>query len=380
MLKIGLLGIGNAGNQIANLAIREGIKTFCINTSEKDLATVDEAIPVFLFGEAEGAGKDRSVAKSFVKRHYKDLIGCTDFEHFINETEVVFIAASAGGGTGSGVSIILTDILSRVYTNKLFINIGILPTLAESVGAQRNTLEYFKELKKMDKPYMLYDNDHYKDLVPSEYMIKVNTEIINDILYLRGDYNYQSSFGMIDDADMFKLLTVPGMLNVSFYEKFMEKDMEEDTKLDSFIIKAMKNNATVTLDKDRIIKRMGVIVNLSPDLTRYYSPSMETFKANVGEPFEFFEHYFVNDKADTSVPNRIAVILAGLSIPDDRINIILQRIRELEEALAKKKESSVIDQVSSLDSLKVDSISIDRSRSDEKVDIGSMDFDFLDDY
>ena len=135
---------------------------------------------------------------------------------------------------------------------------------------------------------------------------------------------------MIDDADMFKLLTVPGMLNVSFYEKFMEKDMEEDTKLDSFIIKAMKNNATVTLDKDRIIKRMGVIVNLSPDLTRYYSPSMETFKANVGEPFEIFEHYFVNDKADTSVPNRIAVILAGLSIPDDRINIILQRIRELE--------------------------------------------------
>ena len=156
--------------------------------------------------------------------------------------------------------------------------------------------------------------------------------------------------------------------------------MEEDTKLDSFIIKAMKNNATVTLDKDRIIKRMGVIVNLSPDLTRYYSPSMETFKANVGEPFEIFEHYFVNDKADTSVPNRIAVILAGLSIPDDRINIILQRIRELEEALAKKKESSVIDQVSSLDSLKVDSIAIDRSRSDEKVDIGSMDFDFLDDY
>ena len=74
MLKIGLLGIGNAGNQIANLAIREGIKTFCINTSEKDLATVDEAIPVFLFGEAEGAGKDRSVAKSFVKRHYKDLV------------------------------------------------------------------------------------------------------------------------------------------------------------------------------------------------------------------------------------------------------------------------------------------------------------------
>ena len=42
MLKIALIGIGNAGNQIANIAYKQ-IPSFCINTSEKDLNTLSPA-------------------------------------------------------------------------------------------------------------------------------------------------------------------------------------------------------------------------------------------------------------------------------------------------------------------------------------------------
>ena len=377
MLKIAVLGIGNAGGQVANVACARGFSTFCINSSEKDLDIINEEIPVFLLGDSEGAGKDRRVAKGFVKQYYKDLLKTEAFDSFMNSSDIVFIISSTGGGTGSGMSIILADILSKVYCNKVFINVGILPTLTDSIGAQRNTLEYMKEINSLGKGYMLYDNNKYKHLTPSTYMNNINREIVDGLCYLRGDYSYKTKYGMIDDADMFKLLTVPGMLNVSMYENFLEKDMEDHVMLDSYITKIMKNNGTCQLDKDRIIKRMGIIVNLSEDLSRYYSSAMEDFKTNVGEPLEVFEHYYLKD--DDSIPNRLAVILSGLSIPDDRMQIIVQRIKEVEDALNKKKESSLLDSIDNMDDLHVDSLSIDRARSSEKVDPAYLDFD-LDKY
>ena len=374
MLKIAVLGIGNAGGQIANIAGTSGFNVFCINSSEKDLDVINEDIPVFLLGNSEGAGKDRRVAKSFVKQYYKDLLKTEDFNQFMGDTDVVFIVSSTGGGTGSGMSVIIADISSKVYQNKIFINVGILPTLNDSIGAQRNTLEYMKEINGLGKGYMLYDNNKYKHLTPSSYMTKVNHEFVDALKYLRGDYSFKTKYGMIDDADMFKLLTVPGMINVSEYVGFMEKDMDDSVRLDSYIPKIMKTNGTCQLDKDRIIKRMGVIVNLTEDLSRYYSSSMEDFKANVGEPLEVFEHYYLKD--DESIPNRLCVILSGLSLPDDRIQVIIQRIQEVEEALNKKKESTLLDSIDELGDLHVDSLGIDRTRSDEKENVAEIDFDF----
>ena len=378
MLKIAVLGIGNAGGQVANVACTKGFNTFCINSSEKDLDIIHEDIPVFLLGNSEGAGKDRRVAKGFVKQFYKDLLKTEAFDSFIADTDVVFIVSSTGGGTGSGMSIILADILAKVYPNKIFINVGILPTLTDSIGAQRNTLEYMKEVNALGKGYMLYDNNKFKDLTPSSYMDLVNREIVSGLCYLRGDYSYKTKYGMIDDADMFKLLTVPGMINVSFFEGFMEKDLDDGVHLDSFISKIMRTNSTCQLDKDRIIKRMGVVVNLSEDLSKYYSSGMEDFKANVGEPLEVFEHYYLKEDTSTE-PNRLAVILSGLSIPDDRIQIIIQRIKEVEDALNKKKESSLLDSIDDLDDLRVNSLGIDRTRSYEKEDVADLDLD-LDKY
>ena len=378
MLKIAVLGIGNAGNQVANLATANQIESFCVNTSERDLDTIDQGISVFLFGNSEGAGKDRGVAKNYVKTQYSALLNNEIFDSFITDKDIIFIVSSTGGGTGSGVSIILSDILSRVYQNKVFINIGILPLLSESIGAQRNTLEFFKELKNLNKSYMLYDNNKYKNLTTNECMRKVNSEIVDMMKYIRGDYSYQSSFGMIDDADMYKILTVPGMINVSAFENFQEKDMEDNVALDAYMTKIIRTNATCTLDTDRIIKRMGVITNISKELTKYYDASFKAFKENIGEPVEVFEHYFVSTDGD--IPNRYCVILSGLSIPDDRINVTLQRIKEVEEALARKKESYLIDSIDSLDGLKVESMQIDRNKSKEKKDIKSIDLDFMNQY
>lgn len=378
MLKFAIIGIGNAGNQVASAAAKEGFEVFCINSSEKDLDALDNNIPVYLFdSDDEGAGKDRRVAINLIKAHCKNIIQSSIFQDLVGDKDVIFIVSSTGGGTGSGCAVALTDILKRVYKNKLVIPIAILPVLGESIGAQRNTIEYLKELNRLEPSYMMFDNGKYDDLAVNEYMTKVNKEIVDTLVYIRGDYNYRSTYGMIDDADMLKILSVPGMINVTWAQGFKEKDMDEDTKLDSMILKNMKSNATCQLDKDRIVKRIGIILNLTENMVKYYDANIKILKGAIGEPFEVFEHYYVIEPdKEKEYENRIAIISSGLSIPDDRINIIIQRIQEADEALRKKKTSSLLDSIESLDAFKLDG-SIDRSKSSNQEDI---DLDFLDNY
>lgn len=381
MLKIAVLGIGNAGNQVANVAVREGIPSFCINASEKDLDAINKDIDTFIVGNREGAGKDRRIAKGYVKQYYQPLLESEEFDAFIDDADIVFVVSSTGGGTGSGMSVLMADILSHKYEGKIFITVGILPILNDSIGAQRNTLEYLKELKGLGKSYMLYDNNKYKELSPNAYMTKINEEIIDTLKYIRGDYSFRTSYGMIDDADMVKLFTVPGMITMVTSEGFQEKDMEDDTKLDSLLVKAMKANGVCNIDMSRVLKRLGVIVNLEEEMTKYYDPSLTALESFAGEPFESFEHYYViEDGAADELKNRIAVILAGLSIPNDRITLIVQRIDEAEKALSRQEKVSVLDKIDSLDKLTVNSIEINRDKRKEKKNLDSITDDIFSKY
>ena len=72
MLKVGIIGLGNTGNQVAALAMKElNIPVMAINSSEKDLETIPEGVPKTLIksadGLSQGAGKNRALAKSYLK-------------------------------------------------------------------------------------------------------------------------------------------------------------------------------------------------------------------------------------------------------------------------------------------------------------------------
>ena len=113
----------------------------------------------------------------------------------MDTVDIVFVVNSTGGGTGSGMGPILTDILRQYYKkdeNKIFINVGILPTLGESVGAQRNTIEYLKEMSDLGGPYMLFDNEKRAYLPTNKQMSEINKEIVTMISTIRGDHSHSS--------------------------------------------------------------------------------------------------------------------------------------------------------------------------------------------
>ena len=75
MLSISVVGIGNCGSQIAALAMKKlNVPVIAINSSERDIQTLPEDVPVYLMGDAKGAGKQRIMAKQMLKKSVMDIL------------------------------------------------------------------------------------------------------------------------------------------------------------------------------------------------------------------------------------------------------------------------------------------------------------------
>ena len=343
MLKIGVIGIGNAGNQVAALALeKKQIPALAINASEKDLDTLSVKMNQIVFGDSAGSGKDRSIAKGFVKNNIKDLFREADFKSFMEEVDIVFVVNSTGGGTGSGMGPILTDILRGYYAkdeNKVFINIGILPTLGESVGAQRNTIEYLKEMSELGGSFMLFDNETRSNLATNKQMDIINMEIVNMISIIRGDMSHSSPYGMIDDKDMRKIVSMPGMIFMDVLTSIFEDTVTED--IDQLMLKHIAQESCMTkVDNYKIVKRLGFIAYLTSELHERFNENLPAIREQFGEPIEDFKHFAENTESDKL--NSVALIMSGLSIPDNRIRSMINRIEKVEEELRKTKKSNTL--------------------------------------
>ena len=346
MLQVGVVGIGNAGSQVAVLAAQNNIKSVVINSSENDLAVIPESVHKFLVGDSRGAGKNRDAAKGFLKSSITSILNKEDFMEFMDGNDVTFVVSSTGGGTGSGIAPIMTEILSQAFPDTFVILVGILPTLNEAYSTQVNTVAFVKELyEKINKPtYMLYDNEKMSS-EPSHIMMEsINQSIIEDILVLVGKYNYATKYSSIDEKDMSMIISTPGRLVVSRLVNFKEKDLDQ-SGIDSRVEDILKSNTHAELQRDKVIKRSGVIANLNESIASKFDDHMTTLQKFVGVPVEEFTHISIN--VEKALPNNVFFIGSGLSPVFDRLTKINERIDEI-DALQNDSEN-ISDALSSVD-------------------------------
>lgn len=341
MLKVAIIGTGNAGNQVADLGFKElKIPAIAINSSEGDLSNV--SIDKLSIG-TQGTGKDRTIAKEYLLSNFDNILKVSSDNklfNLINDKELVFIVSSTGGGSGSGTAPILYEFLMKMFPAKSFILVGILPELRESLAAQQNTIEYLKEVQNINGiNYMLYDNERRNKLPISNILLSVNNDIIEDINILRGMYQFPTPLNSIDEKDTFKIVNTPGMINVSKVSDIKDKDLDNNM-VEDLLINYIKNNSCgCEMERDGIVKRTGLIINLSPKLQKFIDKSLPKVREIIGEPVESFEHDYINYAEEI---NRAILILAGLSIPDDRIEKIINRINETMKLLNVNKSSSLL--------------------------------------
>lgn len=374
MLTAGIIGIGNAGGQVASLALSENIDVTVMNSSENDLSTIPDNVLKFPLGDLRGAGKNRGEAKKFLKESIRKILEEEKFIEFMNSKDVVFIISSTGGGTGSGMAPILSQILKKSFPDVYIIIVGILPKIDEAYSTQINTLEYMEELyKKMDRAtYMLYDNDKLGHLPSHIMMESINKSIVEDIKVLTGTYNHKTKYSSIDEKDMSMIISTTGRIVVASYRDIKEKDLDT-CSIDQKLVRLLREGTHAELQVDRTIKRSGVIANLSPKLTESFDDHLSLMQKEIGAPIEEFTHVSIN--TEKVLPNNVFFIGAGLSPVNDRIEKINERVSELESL---QNDGDDVDEVLSVDITEANSKRDYKEKVvDKTIDIKAMFDDFM---
>lgn len=373
MLNVGVIGLGNTGNQIAALATEElKIPAMAINSSEKDLETIANKIPKILIsdteGSSKGAGKNRALAKTYLKDSILSIISKEDVQKFISELNVLFLVSSTGGGTGSGTALLMANILSSMFVDTHVIVVGILPVMSEALSAHVNSLEYLNELYSNleNQTYMLYDNDSLYNIPSYKMMDTINREVVKDIDVLRCAFNYTTKYDSIDEQDMKRLISFPGRIMVTRLEDLKERDLDKSS-IEDLLISKIKNTNHVELQRDRKVTATGIIVNLSEQVFSDFDNHIPAVREFIGDPDHDFNHLAIND--DRKMPNNVFLIMSGMSQVNDRIQKISDRIEEIEQKQKIREEES------QLDTLGINELSQKISSKDAKktVDVEQVD-------
>ena len=128
MLKFGIIGIGQAGGNIAEYAMTRGFKAIAINTAKIDLNLlkyIPDDSKIYLQGY-NGAGRNRDIGKEAFVENVNNIFEVC--KNKLSDCDILFIAGSGGGGTGSGALPIAVDVLLEIIDR-----INIIYILPDSV-------------------------------------------------------------------------------------------------------------------------------------------------------------------------------------------------------------------------------------------------------
>lgn len=328
LMLTGVIGCGNAGSQIADLAQNEGFDCFIINSSIRDMATVNfPQERMAIIGEGRGVGKDRAKSKEYMKMCIKEqVINAKVFKDFMHLKEVVFIVSSTGGGTGSGLAPTLLNLLQHIYPTTKFILVGILPTNEESYDTLENTIAYMQELTKLNCTFMSYDNSKSSK-------VTINNEIVEDFKVIRGDYINTALNDAIDENDMAEILNNKGRIVVG-----RVTDIENNSPINELLLDSITNNNYATnIDGVSGNVKFGVMSTLTAQLSTKFDDNILAIRKTIGEGILFKNIAKGNE-------NKIAVVATGLALPSNRMAAIVDKVNaiklQIEENIDKTTDNT----------------------------------------
>lgn len=308
-VKINIFGLGGAGSNTINRLMQEhlkGITLIACNTDAKHLLKIKANHKVLLgknLTRGLGSGAEPKVGEQSARESDREIM------KFITGTNIVFITAGMGGGTGTGAA---HYVASRAReSNVLSISVVTLPFTSEGRKRKENADYGLAKLVRNSDSVIIIPNDRLLDLVPDlplEKAFKFADEII-----------VKSITGISD------LVTKPGLINLDFNDLntvmrnsgvamigMGMSDEEPGERIEKAVDKAL-NSAFLSMD---LSEATGVIINVTggQDLQLdEASSAAELIRKKVGKHARIIWGATVDQKYDGRV--EILVVATGLSYP-----------------------------------------------------------------
>jgi hypothetical protein len=347
---IAVIGIGGAGGNIADVASQKGFATGAINFSQKDLESAENVKNKLRLVGSEGVGHNRDEAIRLMQDNWELALNFIK-ENFSNPSiEVIIIPFSSGGGSGSGISPILLDILSNEMPDKVFVAMPIIPDTSEVVTSQLNCIATFEELSKLDISVFPADNQKVKNKLPHVGKDKVWESTNNSVISLFSElFSYTQKFsknGNLDRRDLKTLLGTKGIGMIS--ETPLTRIGEEKIDISSegftnIIHRSWEQSIFVSPEKKHIV-RSGIVFDGQQQLMQHikYEDIFNVFEN--GMPLDLFEGNYHGDEG------KVLTILTGLPWCNIRLsqidNIVEEKKQSIESVLTDNENQSYQSKVS----------------------------------
>ncbi len=198
---IKVVGVGGAGTNAVNRMVDEGIRGvefIAVNTDTQALEMCDADVKVHIGQEIThglGGGADPDVGREAMEAS-RDQV-----KQALRGSDMVFITAGEGGGTGTGASPVIAAVAREL--DALTVAIVTRPFTFEGRKRSQQASEGIEELRRMADAVIIIPNERLLQVVERTTTMVEAFRFADDVLR-------QGVQGITD------LITVPGLINLDF--------------------------------------------------------------------------------------------------------------------------------------------------------------------
>lgn len=178
--KIKVVGVGGAGNNAVDRLIESGLQSaeyIVVNTDNQALIRSKARNRIQIGVELTkglGAGADPTVGKAAAEEN-KDKI-----QEALKDTDLLFITAGMGGGTGTGAAPVIARIAKEMKI--LTVAVVTLPFAFEAKRRMDNALAGIEELRKSVDSIITIPNDKIRQVVPKGTSFSDSLKVADEVL------------------------------------------------------------------------------------------------------------------------------------------------------------------------------------------------------
>jgi cell division protein FtsZ len=198
---IKVIGVGGGGSNAVNRMIRAemmGVEFIAVNTDAQALLQSDAPHKIRIGDKLTrglGAGADPGVGQRAAEEDSEKIYEA------LKDSDMIFITAGMGGGTGSGAAPVIAEIAKDLGA----LTVGVVTKPFSFEGMRRKLVaeQYTETLKEKVDTLITIPNDRLREVVDKKTSIIDAFRVVDDVLR-------QGVQGISD------LITVPGLINLDF--------------------------------------------------------------------------------------------------------------------------------------------------------------------
>ncbi|KAG5597923.1 hypothetical protein H5410_039155 [Solanum commersonii] len=237
--KIKVVGVGGGGNNAVNRMIGsglQGVDFYAINTDAQALVQSAAENPLQigeLLTRGLGTGGNPLLGEQAAEES-KEAIA-----NSLKGSDMVFITAGMGGGTGSGAA----PVVAQIAKEAGYLTVGVVTYPFSFEGRKRSALEAIEKLQRNVDTLIVIPNDRLLDIADEQTPLQ-------DAFLLADDVLRQGVQGISD------IITIPGLVNVDFADvKAVMKD--SGTAMLGVGVSSSKNRAEEAAEQATLAPLIG---------------------------------------------------------------------------------------------------------------------------